>query len=1044
MDAERLKRIEDIYHAALEIAPADRDSFFGKECGGDEDLRREVESLLAVDKTSEHFFDRPPESLAAELFSSQSNADALIGTQISRYKIKQLLGRGGMGEVFLAEDLDLERLVALKILSADFSNDDHRVRRFEREAKAVSALNHPNILTIFEIGNFQNSRFIATEYIEGETLRERTTREVFDLRETLDIGEQIAAALFAAHRAGIIHRDIKPENIILRKDGLVKVLDFGLAKLIEASPLTDNFDTDGREVATQKFALTNPGMIMGTASYMSPEQVRGRTDIDVRTDIWSLGVVIFEMLAGRVPFEGETVSDIIAAILKTDAPTLSVCVADCPAELERIVTKTLRKNLDERYQSVKDLALDLKSLKRNLEFSAEIERVSNSGEKKLTTKIPQQITTSIEKNKRFFALNALAILIVAGILFAGAWWLFSKNETVQTAPDLKQTEVVNWASAPGETYSVGAFSPDAKMIAFASTQGGQKNIWIKQTTSGDPVQITRDEFGSKNPIWSPSGEEIAFFSTRGNEAGIWRTPIFGGTPKLIAAIDDGRAALRFWSKNNLIYFESKNEIFALDAGSGQTKQITELKSKDIKPVSTTISPDEQRVAYITVEEKIWSVWANDLAGENPQKLFESRSEIKNPLWHSDGRRVFFSSLVDDIFQVFVTSGGSSEPRPLTFGDRDIFAVDVSADGEKILLGSAKEESDIWGFNLKDAKEFTVASGINSELWESVSPDGKTIAYQSIKNPSQGNKLFYGGIFTKSLETETPPVQLAAEGFLPVWSPDGRRIAFMRVVGENYRLETIETIGTGQKTLVTGGLKPVNFTVLPYSRLQTTDFSWSPDGKKIAYVSDRNGFNNIWLVSSDGAENLQFSENKEANDLLECPIWSADGKYIAYTSKTKISQTKSEYGVWIINAETKVSQMLTRNRSFYRLLGWTREGDLLTASTEESKSAATPTEVSLKIVETQTGNVREITKQKDAYLFNVQLSADAKQVAFVARRDGKDNIWLISAAGGEPRRATNNNDPRLYFSNTAWSPDDNTIFYGKQTRFSLLSMLTNFK
>ncbi len=1041
MDAERLKRIEDIYHAALEIPAAQRESFLKKNCGEDADLRREVESLLKFETTA--FLDRPPESLAAEIISQKDDDSRFAGKKLGRYRIKKLLGRGGMGEVFLAEDTELERLVAVKILPEDFSGDGHRVSRFLREAKAVSALNHPNILTIYETGIFQNSRFIVTEYIEGETLREKMTRGDFDLREILDIGGQIAAALSAAHSAGIVHRDIKPENVILRKDRLVKVLDFGLAKLAGNSSPSNGLNIN-EEALTRQFDLTNPGMVLGTTNYMSPEQVRGRADIDARSDIWSLGVVIFEMLTGRVPFAGETVGDIIASILKTDAPLLSKCVKDCPAELERIISKTLQKRREERYQDVKDLALDLKSLNKELEFSAERERVSATGERHQTSEIPKQVTTHIETGRRFLGLNALAVLIIAGLMFGGAWWFFSKNEPAENAPNLKQTEVVNWTSAPGETYSVGSFSPDAKMIAFASGQTGQKNIWVKQTTSGDAVQITKDEYGNKNPVWSPDGDELAYHSTRGNEAGIWRIPILGGTPKLVAAIENPGSSILFWSKNNLIYFESKNEIFALDANSGRTKQISDLKAKNIKPVSTNISPDEQLVVYITVAEKIWSVRTSGPAGERGEKIFESPTEIKNVFWHTDSRRVFFSSLVDEIFQVFVTGGDLPQPKQLTFGDRDIFVVDVSADGEKILLGSAKEESDIWGFNIRESKEFTVASDINSELWGNVSPDGKTIAYQSIKNPSQGNKLFYGAIFTKSLESDSQAVQLAPEGFLPVWSPDGQKIAFMRVVGKTYQLETIEATGVGQKTLAADGLRAVSFTVLPYSRLQTNDFSWSPDGGRIAYISDRGGADNIWLVSSDGAANLQLSANNDEKSLLECPIWSADGKYIAYTSKTNNPAGKTTYGVWIIETETKISRMLTRNREFYRLLGWTKEGDLLTVSTGESSIAATPTEVSLKIVETQTGNVREITKHKDTYLFNVQLSPDAGQVAFAARRDGKDNIWITTIAGGDAKQATNNNDPRLYFSNITWSPGNDTIFFGKQTRFSLLSMLTNFK
>lgn len=293
------------------------------------------------------------------------------GTNLGRYKIHSVLGVGGMGEVYLAHDITLHRPVAIKLLPADFTANIDRLHRFEREAYAASSLNHPNILTIYESGAEDGHHFIATEYIDGESLRQRIERTHMKLHEVLDISIQVASALAAAHAVGIIHRDIKPDNIMVRRDGYVKVLDFGLAKLIgqEPSPLS-------KEASTEIFINTEPGIVIGTVSYMSPEQARGwrEQQVDGRTDIWSLGCVLYEMVAGRVPFEGKTMSDVIALILHKEPSPLARFAPDVPSELERIVTKALRKEREERYQAIKDLGLDLKSLKQRLEFEAELER----------------------------------------------------------------------------------------------------------------------------------------------------------------------------------------------------------------------------------------------------------------------------------------------------------------------------------------------------------------------------------------------------------------------------------------------------------------------------------------------------------------------------------------------------------------------------------------------------------------------------------------------------------------------------------------------
>ena len=296
------------------------------------------------------------------------NQELPNNTQLSHYRIISKLGAGGMGEVYLAEDTRLRRNVALKVLSDEYTKSEERLHRFQREAYAASKLNHPNILTIFEAGVDQGTPFIATEFIEGETVRVRLARARMDIREALDIAIQAGSALSAAHQAGIIHRDIKPENIMLRDDGYVKVLDFGLAKLTERHQPTIN--TQASTIVTSD---TDPGVVMGTVNYLSPEQARG-LDLDARTDVFSLGIVLFEMVAGRAPFDGLSSSDLIAAILTREPPPLARFEPSAPNELQRIVAKSLRKDREERYQTIKDLLIDLKNLREEQAFEEKLEQ----------------------------------------------------------------------------------------------------------------------------------------------------------------------------------------------------------------------------------------------------------------------------------------------------------------------------------------------------------------------------------------------------------------------------------------------------------------------------------------------------------------------------------------------------------------------------------------------------------------------------------------------------------------------------------------------
>jgi serine/threonine protein kinase/formylglycine-generating enzyme required for sulfatase activity len=368
------QKVREVFDSALCRQPDERQNFVNKACGEDKILRAEVESLLSSLDSAESFMETPAVAKVAGLIAAEMK-HLPKGQNLGHYEIIEQIGEGGMGVVYLAKDTRLERKAAIKILPGSVAQDEERMQRFVREAKSASSLNHPNIITIYEIGKTNNTHFIATEYIEGDTLRERLKGPRLNLKSALEIAIQVASALDAAHRTGIVHRDIKPENVMIRPDGLVKILDFGIAKLSEPPAVAGGLSVNDSEVATAIKAYTSPGMIIGTAAYMSPEQARGLA-VDARTDLWSLGVVLYEMAAGRLPFEGQTISDVISSILQKEPPALTLFSDEADARLDEIVTKALTKDKEERYQSAKELFIDLKRLKHHLDVEAEIQRTN--------------------------------------------------------------------------------------------------------------------------------------------------------------------------------------------------------------------------------------------------------------------------------------------------------------------------------------------------------------------------------------------------------------------------------------------------------------------------------------------------------------------------------------------------------------------------------------------------------------------------------------------------------------------------------------------
>ena len=522
MNAERLAQVEDIYHAVLEVAEDEWPSFLTNSCGNDNELRNEVESLLSFNDRPLSLIDIPPLDVAAEVVR-ENHRPNIIGKKIKHYKIVSQIGTGGMGDVFLATDTVLGRNVAIKFVSAQFAQDAAGLQRFLREAKAASSLNHPNIITVHEVGKTKDTPFIATEFIDGKTLRSVMDDGQLTFKEALDIASQVASALVAAHSAGIFHRDIKPENLMIREDKLVKVVDFGLAKITG----TPRIETEGSLQADQvDLQLSAPGLVMGTIAYMSPEQAAGKP-VDERSDIWSLGVVMFEMFGGRKPFNGTAPADVMASILNDQPELPSETV---PSGVKAVIAKMLAKDPARRYQSADNLLLDIREVVKDQTFEADFEHGTQTysnviGAKSSGSVSSAEYVVGEVKKHRLFALAAAAILVaflsISGYLFAigGTTSVNSiavmpfENESgdpnaeflsdgmtealINELSQLKNIKVI----ARGSSFKFKGQSVDIQQVA--RELGVQAILTGKISKQGDTLQVTADlvNASDNSQIW---------------------------------------------------------------------------------------------------------------------------------------------------------------------------------------------------------------------------------------------------------------------------------------------------------------------------------------------------------------------------------------------------------------------------------------------------------------------------------------------------------------------------------------------------------------
>lgn len=680
------------------------------------------------------------------------------GTKLGPYEIVALLGAGGMGEVYRARDPRLGRDVAVKVLPASFCRDADRLRRFELEARAAGALNHPNILAVYDVGSHDGAPYLVTELLEGATLRDRIRDGALPARKVVDYGIQIARGLAAAHDKGIVHRDLKPDNLFVCRDGRVKILDFGLAKLTEAE------SRDITVTSPEPPPQTGVGAVLGTSGYMSPEQVRGQK-ADRRSDIFSFGVVLYEMLSGQRAFKGATPADTCSAILKEEPPDLLASGRNIPVTLDRVVRHCLEKNPEERFQEARDLAFHLESMSSAPDSSA-------AGLAPLPGKSSLRLLR--------WMVACLAIIIAAG----GAWWYRGKIQSGRTAVRfLRLTDFAGLEESP-------AFSPDGKSVAFVSDATGSRQIWIRLLAGGPPLQLTHSAGDHLEPRWSQDSAAIIYYTPPaegGAQGTLFEVSALGGAPRRLASAMSGADVSHDGTRLAFFRLNATNIELVVSDRDGSNQRVVMQAVISFSYRQPRWSPDDSSLAYAHSLEN----WADDIyvvpaAGGRPRRVTSDNTLMNGLAWAPDGSHLIYGSargstlLYLPTLHLWSTAVAGGEPLQLTFGEAGDESPDVDRSG-RILASRMRMQFDIWKFptgadpgeNVRQAVRITHQTG--QVQTPTLDPNDRELAYIS-DNGGHGNLwvLPLDGGEPRQITFEKDPDKVMG---VPLWAPDGNLITF---------------------------------------------------------------------------------------------------------------------------------------------------------------------------------------------------------------------------------------------------------------------------
>lgn len=980
MTPKRWQQVKEIFHSAIKFRPQERGVFLAQACAGDGELRGEVESLIASHEKTGSFIDKPAFEAAAELLVDEQSV-LQSGQTVGAYEIVSFISRGGMGEVYLAQDKRLRRRVALKLLPTSYTRDADRLRRFEQEASAASALNHPNIITIYEIARADSTHVIATEFVEGETLRQRLAYSPLNLTESLNVAIQVADALAAAHKAGIIHRDIKPENIMLRPDGYVKVLDFGLAKLSEQAPESVSAEAPTRQVRT------GSGIVMGTAGYMSPEQARGK-DVDGRSDIFSLGAVIYELITQCKPFEGETPSDVLASILKTDPPPLSRLSPEAPTELVRIVTKSLRKDREERYQVVKDLLIDLRTLRQELEFQAKLGLSGNSvndgqvqatsvtqagqatGSAPLATETRRAITTitdslsvEIKRHKIGTAIALIAIaLVVAGGSF-GIYKLLSRAPQIAHFQNIKLTRLTNSGNAIDAI-----ISPDGKYLVYALSDRSRQSLWIRQVSTANDTQIVPPApVGFFGLTFSRDGNDLYYVVKANLDSGtLYRIPVLGGTPwKLLEKIDAP------------ISLSPDGKRFVLVRGNYPNQGESALV------VANVDGSNESALAVRKLPERLSPVF------------------FTGPSWSPDGKLIAATvATVGGSSRIagFSVDGGkeqllSREVWPFTA--RVEWLPDMS--GLLVIAGDGPNAAQVWHLSYPEGEKRRITNDLNTYRAISLTTDGNK--FSTVQASGLVNVwVVPEGVAARAVQLPTGNIGFYGSAGNPVsWTPDGR-IVFVSNEGGSAEIWIMDPDGKNRKQLTANDGVNVSPVV-------------SADGRFIVFASARNGIKNLWRMNIDGS-----NPTKLTSGLADSyPVISPDNKWVIYATLAGATPT-----VWKVSLDGGTPLQVSDHVGTVPSIS--PDGKLLAYLYPDSPDPfAPPNRIAVMPFTGGTQQINTFDFQLSGAVGTVaQWSADGKAILYSVGANNSSNIWSQPLNGSAARQITDFKDSLI--TGFSWSRD----------------------
>jgi Tol biopolymer transport system component/predicted Ser/Thr protein kinase len=721
------------------------------------------------------------------------------GTKLGPYEIQSPLGSGGMGEVYRATQSSLGRQVAIKVLSPEFASDPDRLRRFEQEARSASALNHPNIISIYDVGCEGANSYIAMEFVDGKTLRDLLEAGPIPIKKSLQMVAQIADGLAKAHAAGIIHRDIKPENLMVTRDGFVKIVDFGLAKLTRPDP-------EGGESTLAGFKSTEVGMVLGTVGYMSPEQVRGLT-ADARSDIFSLGATCYEMISGKRAFQGATAADTMSAILKEEPAELSTSVRNLPPALGRVVHRCLEKDPGDRFQSAHDLAFNLEMLSHNESGPA----------------VPISVGKVSRKVSPLMVAVAVVLAATAGFV---APRIMVRTENRVPVGVRRLTDFVGMEEFP-------ALSPDGKSVAFTADQGGRRQVWVRLLSAGAPLQVTHDDADHLSPRWSADSSSLIYFSPSPEANGqgqVWEIPALGGTPRpIVSSLIP--ADLSHHDKQIAYLRENQGQIeLTVADGDGSSARLINRLPGDYIYSNLRWSPDDRMLGYQGGRTFDYDVFYVPISGGEPHRITQDGNPEAGFSWLPDSSGVIFSSSRGDtvlymrIMNLWLSRLRNSTPQQLTFGETSYISPDVDREGN-VVASRDRPQFDVWRYPVDGTPQDNVRRGVQvthqtgAVQTPSVAPDDREIVYLSdsgghgnlwILQPETGK--------TRQLTFEQDP--RTALG-VPVWSPDGQYIAYVNRGSSGWNVDqwVVNTDGTHAHKVSDGGGWAC----------------WSPDGKWL-YVS----------------------------------------------------------------------------------------------------------------------------------------------------------------------------------------------------------------